>query len=156
LKASRIEMQCFLSDVRVKLARLHNVPIEKVIIAGIRDGTTILDFMIIEDDGTTYPVPDDYRQFFGSNFVGCAVHPSFVQMRLRPSTFAIKWNRDFRIANNCPVREKRGGFDYSPPEGWQRFGMNVAGKFADGDTWLGMSNVQGEWCVAYHGTPGGT
>jgi hypothetical protein len=31
--------------------------------------------------------------------------------------------------------------------------MNVNGKYDNGnDTWLGMSNVPGEWCIAYHGT----
>jgi hypothetical protein len=35
-----------------------------------------------------------------------------------------------------------------------RYAMNVAGKFAGGDTWLGMSNVPGEWAVVYHGTKG--
>jgi hypothetical protein len=33
-----------------------------------------------------------------------------------------------------------------------RFGLNVLGQFDDGNTWLGMSNCPGEWCVAYHGT----
>jgi hypothetical protein len=33
-----------------------------------------------------------------------------------------------------------------------RFGLNVRGKFSDGDAWLGMSNCPGEWCVAYHRT----
>jgi hypothetical protein len=30
--------------------------------------------------------------------------------------------------------------------------MNVAGKFQGGDTWPGMCNGPGEWCIAYHGT----
>jgi hypothetical protein len=34
-----------------------------------------------------------------------------------------------------------------------RYGLMVSGRFDNGnDTWLGMSNIPGEWAVAYHGT----
>jgi hypothetical protein len=48
----------------------------------------------------------------------------------------------------------RGGYAYNPPEGWYRYSLNVAEKYDNGDnTWLGMDNIPGEWCVAYHATP---
>ena len=50
------------------------------------------------------------------------------------------------------IGEKRGGFDYDPPNGWTGIGLRVKGRYDNGDdTWIGMSNVKGEWCVAYHG-----
>ena len=50
------------------------------------------------------------------------------------------------------VNEKRGNKQYNPPLGWIGIGLNVLGKYDDEDnTWIGMSNVEGEWCVAYHG-----
>ena len=54
------------------------------------------------------------------------------------------------------VGEKRGGKDYDPPIGFNGIGLKVWDKYDNGDnTWLGMDNVPGEWCVAYHGVASG-
>lgn len=51
--------------------------------------------------------------------------------------------------------ERRGNKEYFPPFGWQGYALNVIGKYDNGNnTWLGMSNQVGEWCVAYHGLRG--
>ena len=48
--------------------------------------------------------------------------------------------------------EERGKKPYYPPLGWIGIGLKVLDEYDDGDnTWIGMSNVDGEWCVAYHG-----
>ena len=50
------------------------------------------------------------------------------------------------------IGERRGGKDYDPPIGWNGIGLKVWDKYDNGDnTWIGMNNVPGEWCVAYHG-----
>jgi hypothetical protein len=153
LKANPNAMKAFVSDVRTKLAKFHHIPIDRVIIMSVRDGTSIVDVLIV-DPGPVTPLSleEEYRQLFGDDFLGCSIHPSFLQMQIKPSTFAPRWNRDFRDVKNCPVGEKRAGYDYKPPRGWQRFGMNVAGKYAGGDAWLGYSNKPGEWALVYHGT----
>ena len=46
--------------------------------------------------------------------------------------------------------EKRGGEEYIPPIGWTGYGLKVSDVYGD-NTWLGMNNNKGEWCVAYHG-----
>ena len=54
------------------------------------------------------------------------------------------------------IGEKRGGKDYDPPLGWKGIGLRVLDKYDYGDnTWLGMTNEPGEWCVAYHGVARG-
>ena len=55
--------------------------------------------------------------------------------------------------------EKRGPpdylMDYDPPIGYKGYGLKVSGKYDSGnDTWLGYTNVEGEWYIAYHGTSG--
>ena len=50
--------------------------------------------------------------------------------------------------------EKRGGEDYIPPIGWTGYGLKVYDLYRD-NTWLGMFNIPGEWCVAYHGVARG-
>lgn len=63
---------------------------------------------------------------------------------------------DIRYNNNdkgwAKKGEKRGGRDYDPPNGWVGYGLNVINKYdKQNNTWLGMSNIKGEWWVAYHG-----
>ena len=45
---------------------------------------------------------------------------------------------------------KRGGEEYIPPKGWIGYGLKVSDVYGD-NTWIGMNNSKGEWCVAYHG-----
>ena len=49
--------------------------------------------------------------------------------------------------------EKRGEFDYYPPdEGWKGFGLNVLNKYDGGNNdWLGKDGNKNEWAIAYHG-----
>ena len=47
---------------------------------------------------------------------------------------------------------KRGGYDYNPPLGWKAIGLNVLGKYDNGNNdWLANDGNQNEWAVAYHG-----
>ena len=40
--------------------------------------------------------------------------------------------------------------------GWTGIGLKVKNKYDNGDnTWIGMDNSPGEWCVAYHGVASG-
>ena len=50
------------------------------------------------------------------------------------------------------VGEMRGNKPYDPPIGWIGIGLKVMDEYDNGDnTWIGMNNSEGEWCVAYHG-----
>jgi hypothetical protein len=80
-------------------------------------------------------------------------------MNLNPQSFNPRYNRDFRIDDNCPKGEMRGGLPYNPPIGFMRFGLNVFGKYDKHDPtqeWLGMSNTPGEWAIFYYGTRSGS
>ena len=52
------------------------------------------------------------------------------------------------------IGESRGGKPYDPPLGWTGIGLKVMDKYGD-NTWIGMNNSEGEWCVAYHGVGSG-
>ena len=60
-------------------------------------------------------------------------------------------NRGNRI-DGWGINEKRGNLDYDPPIGWIGIGLKVLDKYDNGNNnWIGMNNIEGEWCVAYHG-----
>ena len=65
---------------------------------------------------------------------------------------------DYRGNNRDPgwagIGEKRGGEEYIPPIGWVGYGLKVLDVYED-NIWLGMNNIKGEWCVAYHGVGDG-
>ena len=44
----------------------------------------------------------------------------------------------------------RGNKPYDPPLGWIGIGLKVMDKYED-NIWIGKENIEGEWCVAYHG-----
>jgi hypothetical protein len=145
-------MKSFVSDLRSKLATLHGVDPDDIVIMSMRNGSTMVDVITSDSNFNRLPLPEQYRRLFGKNFLGCSIHPSFLQMQMKPSTFHPRWNRDYRVPGKCPVGEKRGGYIYNPPVGWQRFGMRVEGKYADGDDWIKTRDGSGHWAVVYHGT----
>jgi hypothetical protein len=74
---------------------------------------------------------------------------SFLQ--LQPTDFDTEFNVDYRV----PGLEKtamRGSETYNLPIGWYRHALKVNDKFPDGNVWLGHTNAEGEWPVAFHGT----
>ena len=47
--------------------------------------------------------------------------------------------------------QKRGNILYVPPLGWTGIGLNIS-KYQNWEIKCGNCNIEGEWCVAYHGT----
>jgi hypothetical protein len=64
--------------------------------------------------------------------------------------FDTKWNNEG--SGWASKGEKRGGALYDPPKDYYGYGLRVSKLYDNkNDTWLGMSNINGEWWVAYHG-----
>ena len=67
---------------------------------------------------------------------------------LYPQDFDIRGNKQpYEYSTN----QKRGNEDYFPPMGWTGIGINIT-KFDDWEIKFGKINIEGEWCVVYHGT----
>ena len=69
---------------------------------------------------------------------------------LSPEIFDPKYN----IIDINWLREGglRGGQKYNPPIGFLGYSLNILNKYDNGDnSWIGMSNSNKEWWVAYHG-----
>ena len=71
---------------------------------------------------------------------GCILNPNMLESKAN--------NNDEGWGHN----EKRGGKVYYPPIGWVGYGLNIAGKYDNGDnSWIGYENSKGEWAIGYIG-----
>ena len=56
------------------------------------------------------------------------------------------------ISPNTNNNNKRGKEIYIPPYGWYGIGLNVIGKYDEGDDkWINDNTEEGKWAIAYHG-----
>ena len=63
--------------------------------------------------------------------------------------------REDNRVNIWAQKEKRGGEDYIPPNGWIKYGIKVDHDFNDKThDWISHLHKKGEWCVAYCGITG--
>jgi hypothetical protein len=73
--------------------------------------------------------------------------------QLQSTDFDPAFNIDYR--SDMPKVDSRGGLPYYLPIGWYRHALKVIDKYPDDKLWLGKTNAEGEWAVAFHGTHGG-
>jgi hypothetical protein len=154
LKAKDCGVSTFACDVRMKLAAIHHVEPDEIVIMSLSEGCIVVNYLIPRGANISNisNLNTQFQECFRDSFRFCVLYQPFHQMNIDSNVFDPRWNRDFRVAANCPVNEQRGRMDYTPPARSVRFGMNVLGKFSDGNTWIGMQNTEAEWPVAYHGT----
>ena len=62
-----------------------------------------------------------------------------------------RYDYDFTNIKDQGHEFRRGGQIYNRPCGWKRIALKVNGKY-ESDVWLGSTNSENEWPVAYHGT----
>ena len=147
------EQELFNNKLRKKLAKEYNIKENDIIISFPQKGsyeTTIIfksnDFINLDkkellekfkDEPELGELKDLYTDLILS---GCKLNKNMFDSQGN--------NRD----GGWAINEKRGGEPYLPPEGWIRYGLNVLGKYDNGNNnWLSHDNRKGEWCVAYHG-----
>ncbi|CAF1034246.1 unnamed protein product [Rotaria sordida] len=86
-------------------------------------------------------------------FIDAKIHPLFYRPSFDISFFNERGNRTFPSKSEThkvgpPGHTKR----YFQPALWTRYGLNVIGKYEDGDTWLHPFLDPGNWYRAFHGT----
>jgi hypothetical protein len=79
--------------------------------------------------------------------------PLINYFQLSPSDFAPEFNMNYTV--DMAAKDTRGGLPYFLPIGWFRHALKVVDKYRDDQLWLGSSNADGEWAVAFHGTHAG-
>ena len=146
------ERKKFHDKLRKKLAKEYNMKEEDIIISCPRHGSYLVTIIFKSEDFKL--VKEDLLKKFknekdelgklksiekGIILDGCILNTNMLDPKGN--------NRDGGWAE---MGEKRGGEDYIPPIGWTGYGLKVNDVY-ENNIWLGMNNIEGEWCVAYHG-----
>lgn len=129
-------------EIKQKIETKVDIPAEeqRLVYAGkqLEDGRTLRDYQV-EENATLHLA----LRIRGGGPTGMYLAQDF----LDPS-----YDFDFTKVNDYGVSFSRGKEVYQRPTGWQRFALKVDNKYGSNLTWLGSSNVTGEWPVSYHGT----
>ena len=147
---NEFEKNKFVNNLKDNLSSYLHINKNDIKIINIKRGSILTDILI------EYPKNDIKNKL--DNFVKdnkyvkeYKISPLLNACKLSLDIFNPSYNvyHDYQWARKG---EKRGSKEYFPPYGWEGYALNVTGKYDKGNnTWLGMSNKEDEWCVAYHG-----
>lgn len=142
------EKDNFIKMKKKEYSKAFNISEQDIIIADISKGTFTIKF--IDQDATNDQITQIKKEPSIKDAKLCCL---LTGCKISPSIFDSRGDRK----EGWGINQKRGppGYliEYDPPIGWDGYGLRVKGEYDDGDdTWLGFSNIKGEWYIAYHGT----
>ena len=149
------EYEKFKNNLKLKLSKDYGIPVEQIVVTFPQKGSYRVQVIFQNDEFNNL----DSNQFMNKfkndpEFKELShlkeIHQDLVMggCKLSKDQLDPRGNRN----DGWGVGENRGGKPYNPPIGWTGIGLKVWDKYDKGDnTWLGMNNCPGEWCVAYHG-----
>ena len=152
---NKTEYEKFKNNLKLKLSKDYNISPEKIIVTLPQKGSLHVQVIFQSDEFNNLNKVDFIKKFKNDKEFAELQNLKDIQedviigaVRLTKNNLDPRGNRN----DGWGVGEQRGGKDYNPPIGWNGIGLNVFDKYDNGDnTWIGMSNAIGEWCVAYHG-----
>ena len=155
LLENKIEYEKFKKKLKLKLSKDYKISPDKIIITLPKKGSFHVQVIFQTDDFNNLNKDDFIKKFkndpeFPELQKLKDIHLDVIMsaIKLTRNQLDPKGNRE----SGWAINESRGGKKYIPPLGWIGIGLNVEYKYDNGNnTWLGSSNITGEWCVAYHG-----
>ena len=156
---NKTEFEKFKENLKLKLSKDYNIPPEEIIVTFPQKGSLHVQVIFQSMDFNNLDKAQFINKFKNDpEFKELSdlkdVHEDIIMGAAKLSRNNLD-ERGNRI-EDWGVGEKRGGKDYNPPLGWIGIGLKVLDKYDNGDnTWIGMENLPGEWCVAYHGVARG-
>ena len=147
------EYEKFKKNLKLKLSKDYGIPEDKIVVTFPQKGSYSVQ-VIFQSDEFNNLDSNQFKSKFKNDpeFKELSnlkeIHSDLVMggCKLRKDQLDPRGNRN----DGWGVGENRGGKPYNPPIGWNGIGLKVWDNYGD-NTWLGMSNNPGEWCVAYHG-----
>ena len=145
-------------QLKEKINKDYNIPKEKIIITLPQKGSLRVQIIFQSNEFNDLDIEEFKKKFQNDNEYSelqnlKEIHTDVIMQacKLTKGQLDPRGNR----TDGWGVDEERGNKPYNPPLGWIGIGLNVLDKYDEGDnTWIGMSNIEGEWCVAYHGVGG--
>ena len=151
------EYEKFKNNLKLKLSRDYNIPIDKIIITFPEKGSFSVQVIFQSDEFKDLNLNQFKEKFKNEKQFKelrnlKEIHSDVIMggCKLSKNQLDPRGNR----VEGWGVGENRGGKPYDPPLGWTGIGLKVMDKYGD-NTWIGMDNSPGEWCVAYHGIGSG-
>ena len=151
------EYENFKNNLKLKLSKDYNIPLDKIIVTFPQKGSYSVQVIFQTDEFNNLDTNEFMNKFkYDKEFKELSnlkeIHKDLVMKgcKLTKKELDPRGNRN----DGWGVGEFRGGKPYNPPIGWNGIGLKVFDKYKN-NTWLGMNNSKGEWCVAYHGVGSG-
>ena len=151
------EFNKFKENLKLKLSKDFNIPPEKIIVTFPEKGSFHVQVIFQSDEFNNLDINEFKEKFKNDNeFKELSnlkdIHEDIIvgSCKLTKKQLDSRGNR----SDGWGINECRGGKPYEPPIGWTGIGLKVLDKY-ENNKWIGMSNVEGEWCVAYHGVCSG-
>ena len=153
----KTEYEKFKDKLKLKISKDYNISTDKIVVTFPERGSVVVQVLFQSDefnDLDTKEFLDKFKKENDKEFSELKnlkeIHSDVLMegVKLTKKMLDARGNR----SDGWGVGEKRGNMDYDPPIGWIGIGLKVWDMYDDGDnTWIGMCNFEGEWCVAYHG-----
>ena len=141
--------------LKLKLSKEYNIPKDKIIITYPQKGSLSVQIIFQSDEFNELNL-EQFKQKFKKdkefselqNLKEIHTDVIFGACKLNKNQLDSRGNR----VDGWGINEERGNIKYYPPLGWKGIGLKVLDKYDQGNNaWIGMNNMEGEWCVAYHG-----
>ena len=149
------EYNKFKEELIEKLSKDYNIPKNKIIVTLPKKGSFSVQVIFQSDEFNNLNVNDFINKFKNDNNYPelqnlKEVHTDVIMEGCKLSKNQLD-SRGNRV--DWPTSEEsRGNKPYNAPVGWIGIGLKVMDKYDNGNNiWIGMENIDGEWCVAYHG-----
>ena len=144
----------FVNKLKQKLSKDFGVKPDEIIITYPEKGSFQLQIIFQSDEFNQLDTNELEKKFRNEKFFSDLKNLKSIHWdgiitgcKLSKAQLDSRGNR----VSGWAINEKRGNKPYKPPLGWTGFGLNVLDKYDNDNTWIGMNNSPGEWCVAYHG-----
>ena len=153
LLTNKNEYEKFKLNLKLKLSKDFNISVDEIIITYPQRGSFHVQLIFQKDEFNNLDLDEFKKKFqndkeFKELSLIKDIHTDIIMgaCKLSKTQLDARGNRSY----GWPDGEKRGNKPYISPKGWIGIGLKVFDKYED-NIWIGMKNIPGEWCVAYHG-----
>ncbi|CAF2588082.1 unnamed protein product [Rotaria sp. Silwood2] len=145
-----------MEDIRKRLAKAHNISRKDINFKTVYVGSFNVVYTLKNSTNISVEslvkVREKLKNQF-EEFISSKIHPLFYRPSFDISFFDERGNKTFPSKAEIHEVGPPGCTEkYFQPAKWTRYGLNVIGKYEDGDTWLDPFLHPGNWYRAFHGT----